>query len=180
MPFAKHQINWLGFTFSKNGVKPVESKTAAIAEFKAPKTLKHVRSFIGSVHHLSKFVTNLAKICHPLRPLLKKNEKFVWTENHQTHFEHTKITIANATENTDFNPTLETPVKCDAFRQGLGAALEQLDCEEWKTVAFASRFPNSNKERYSMNEVELFGVVRAIEYFTYYLFGEKIYSLDRL
>ena len=36
--FAKHQINWLGFTFSKNGVKPIESKTAAIAEIKAPKT----------------------------------------------------------------------------------------------------------------------------------------------
>ena len=35
--FAKHQINCLGFTFSKNGVKPTESKTAAIAEIKAPK-----------------------------------------------------------------------------------------------------------------------------------------------
>ena len=38
--FEKHQINWLGFTFSENGVIPIESKTAAIAEIKAPKTLK--------------------------------------------------------------------------------------------------------------------------------------------
>ena len=38
--FAKHQINWLGFTFSQNGVEHIESKTAAIAEIKAPKTLK--------------------------------------------------------------------------------------------------------------------------------------------
>ena len=36
--FATHQINWLSFTFSKNGVKTIESKTAAIAEIKAPKT----------------------------------------------------------------------------------------------------------------------------------------------
>ena len=35
--FAKHQINWLGFTLSKNGVKPIESKTAALAEIKAQK-----------------------------------------------------------------------------------------------------------------------------------------------
>ena len=55
--FAKHQINWLGFTFSKNGVKPIESKTAAIAENEAPKTLKRLRSFLGSVHHLSKFLS---------------------------------------------------------------------------------------------------------------------------
>ena len=170
--FAKHQMNWLGFTFSQSGVKPIESKTAAIAEIKAPKTLKQLRSFLGSVHHLSKFIPNLAKICHPLRPLLKKNEKFLWTEYHQTHFEHIKTVIANATENTHFNPTLETRVKCDASRQGLGAALEQLDCEVWRTVAFASRFLNSIEELYSINELELLGVVWAIEYFKYYLFGK--------
>ena len=102
---------------------------------------------------------------------IKKNEKFLWTENHQTHFEHIKTTIANATEKTHFNPTLETRVNCDAFCQVLGAALEQLDSEGWKTVAFASRFLNSNEERYSINELELLGVVWAIEYFKYYLFG---------
>ena len=171
--FAKHQIIWLGFTFSQSGVKPIESKTAAIAEIKAPKTLKQLRSFLGSVHHLSKFIPNLAKICHPRRPLLKKSEKFIRNENHQTHFEHIKTAIANATENTHFNPTLETRIKCDASRQGLGAALEQLDCEGWKTVAFASRFLNSNEERFSINELELLGVVWAIKYFKYYLFGKK-------
>ena len=66
--FAKHQINWLSFTFSQNGVKPIESMTAAIAEIKAPKTLKHLGSFLGSVHHLSKFIPNLANICHPSGP----------------------------------------------------------------------------------------------------------------
>ena len=122
--FAKQQINWLGFTFLQSGVKPIESKTAATAEFKAPKTLKQLRSFLGRVHHLNKFILNLAKICHPLRPLLKKSEKFIWTEINQTHFEHIKTVIANATENTHFNPTLETRIKCDASHQGLGAALE--------------------------------------------------------
>ena len=171
--FAKHQINWLGFTFSQSGVKPIESKTAAIAEIKAPKTLNQLRSTLGSVHHLSKFIFNLAKICHPRRPLLKKSEKFIWTEVHQKHFEYIKTVIANATENTHFNPTLETRIKCDAFPQGLGAALEQLDCDGWKTVAFASRFLNNTEERYSINELELLGVVWDIEYFKYYLFGKN-------
>ena len=125
--FAKHQINCLGFTLLQNGVKPIESKTAAISEIKVPKTLKQLRSFLGSVHYLGKFIPNLAKICHPLRPLLKKSEKFIWTDIHQKHFEDIKTVIANATENTHFNPTLETRIKCDASPQGLGAALEQLD-----------------------------------------------------
>ena len=101
--------------------------------------------------------------------MLKKNEKFIGTES---HFEHIKTKIASATENTHFNPTLETRAKCDAYRQGLGAALEHLDCEGWKTVAFASHFLNSNRERYSINELELLGAVWVINYFKYYLFGK--------
>ena len=114
--FANYHINWLDFTFSQSDGQTIESKTAAIAEMKAPKTLKQLRSFLGSDHQLSKFIPNPAKICHPLRPQLKKNEKLIWTENHRIHFEHFKITIANATENTHFNPRLETRVKCDASR----------------------------------------------------------------
>ena len=49
-------------------------------------------------------------------------------------------------------------IKCDASRAGLGAALEQRMPTGWHTVAFASRFPNSNEERYSVNELELLGV----------------------
>ena len=40
-------------------------------------------------------------------------------------------------------------------------------------MAFASRFLNSNEKRYSINELELLGVVLAIEYFKYYLFGKN-------
>ena len=95
---------------------------------------------------------------------IKESEKFIWTDIHQKHFEYIKTVIANATENTQFNPTLETPVKCDASRKGLGAALEQLDCDG---------FLNNNEERYSTNELELLRVVWAIEYFKCYLFGKN-------
>ena len=52
-----------------------------------------------------------------------------------------KTVIANATENTHFNPTLETRIKCDASRQGLGAALEQLDCERVENGSFCVPIP---------------------------------------
>ena len=55
------------------------------------------------------------------------------------------------------------PINCDANRAGLGAALEQRSPTGWHTVAFASRFLNSNKERYTVNELELLGVVWSVE-----------------
>ena len=68
---------------------------------------------------------------------------------------------------------METRIKCDASRAGLGAALEQRSPTGWHTVAFASRFLNSNEERYSINELELLGVEWSVEYFKYYLFGKS-------
>ena len=87
-------------------------------------------------------------MCHPLRPLLKKNTKFVWNTEHETHFQAIINKVANATENTHYNPYLETRIKCDASRAGLWATLEHCSPTGWHTVAFAFRFPNSNEERY--------------------------------
>ena len=139
----------------------------------APKTLKKLRSFLGSVHYIGKFIPNLAQISHPLRPLLRKSSKFNWTTEHENCFQEIKTRIANATANSHYNPQLETRVKCDASRSGLGAALEQLTVDGWKPIAFASRFLNSCEERYSVNELELLGVVWSTEYFKNYLYGKQ-------
>ena len=48
-------------------------------------------------------------------------------------------------------------VKCETSRSGLGAALEQSTVDGCKPIAFTSRFLNSCKERYSVNELELLG-----------------------
>ena len=101
-----------------------------------PNTLKKLRSFLGSVHYFSKFIPNLAQLCHPLRPLLRKSTKHIWTDAHTLHFNAIKTRIANHTEN--YKTQLETRIKCDASRSGLEAALEQLTVDGWKPISFAS------------------------------------------
>ena len=127
---------------------------------------------MGLVHHLGKFIPNLSQLCYPLRPLLMKNSKFLWTEEHDKQFSLIKEQITETTEYKHFNPELETRIKCDASRKGLGCALEQRTPNGWHTVAFASRFLNSVEDRYSINELELLGVVWSVEHFKYYLYGK--------
>ena len=55
----------------------------------------------------------------------------------------------------------------------MGAALEQLTVDGWKPISFALRFLNSSEERYSINELELLGVVWSTEYFKNYLYGKE-------
>ena len=111
-------------------------------------------------------------MCHPLRPVLKKKTKFAWTDDHEQHFKSVKMNIAETTENKHFNPDLETLLNCDASQKGLCCALEQRTPSGWHTAAFASRFSNSVEDLYSINKLELLGVVWSIEHFKHYLYGK--------
>ena len=66
-------------------------------------------------------------------------------------------------ENSHYNPQLETRVKCGASRYAHGAALEQPTVDVWKPIAYISRIMYSCEERYSVNELELLGVICSIE-----------------
>ena len=52
--FAKQEISWLGYSISKSGISPLETKTSSILSLQPPNTLKKLRSFLGSVHYISK------------------------------------------------------------------------------------------------------------------------------
>ena len=171
--FAKTEIEWMGYKFTLTGISQLKSKNAAILAIPPLTTLKCLGSFLGSVHYIGKFIPHLAQLCHPLRALLKKSTKVIWTEEHTKHFNLRKEKIAISTENSHYNTKLDVRVKCDASQSGLGAAIEQNTPEGWKSIAFASRFLNSTEERYSVNELELLGIVWSIDYYNYYLYGKN-------
>ena len=64
-------------------------------------------------------------------------------------------------------------LKTDDSHSGLEATLGQWNGENWLTIAFASRFLNSQEMKYSTNELEMLGVVWATEHFKNYLYGAE-------
>ena len=95
------------------------------------------------------------------------------TETHTNYFNIIKDKITKNTENCHYNPNLYVRVECDVSRSGFGDALDQTTPDSWKPIAFASRFLNPREERYSVNELELLGVLWSIDYFKYYLYGKN-------
>ena len=153
----------------------MQKKTDALVNLHQPKTFKQLKSFMGPVHHLNKFIPNLAQLCTPLRPLPSATNKFnfVWKEEHEKAFRNTLVAVQNITENGHFVSNRETRIVCDASRKRLGAALEQKTPDGWATIAYASRFLNSCEQKYSIIELELLAAVWAIEHFKYYLYGSR-------
>ena len=131
------------------------------------------------IHHLIKFIPNLAEISEPLRPLLSKantksQNRLDWKEDqHTIAFSQIKEQIKRIRENKHFDTTKQTRVRCDASKKGLGACLEQKYGNKLETIAFASRFLNNLESRYSTNELELLALVWSLEHFKYYLYGSE-------
>ena len=72
--FFKTEVNWMGHKLSESGVTPKVTKTEAILNLEHAKSLKQLRSFLGSINHLSKFIPNAATLTDKLRPLLREKK----------------------------------------------------------------------------------------------------------
>ena len=93
--FSKSTIEWIGFKITPRVVTPLFCETKALQKLDPPKSLQQLRSLMGSIHHLTKFIPILAHMSEPLRPLLKKDNtttsnKLKWEEKHTNTFSKIK------------------------------------------------------------------------------------------
>ena len=140
-------------------VTPLKRKTSPIDALKAPKTVTQLKSFMGSIHSLHKYLPAIAEISAPLRPLLSKKNEYNWTAECENAFQNIKLGVANIVELKLFDIQKDIRVVCDASHNGLGAVLEHLGTERWRPISFASRFLNAAEKKYSTNELEMLAVV---------------------
>ena len=118
--------------------KPLTKKLEAIEKLLPPKTFKQLKSFMGSMHHLTRYIPNLAQTAAALRPLLKnaeKNKPINWLPEHNSAFKNILQLVAKITQNKHFDQHLETRIVCDASTTGLGAALEQYSTDGWVAIS---------------------------------------------
>ncbi|KAG8485921.1 hypothetical protein CXB51_020193 [Gossypium anomalum] len=87
--------NQLSAKFSKisgEGIRVDPSKTSAIVDWKPPRNVSEVRSFLGLglAGYYRRFVEGFSMIATPLTRLLQKDVKFEWTERCQQGFDKLK------------------------------------------------------------------------------------------
>ena len=56
----KREIEWVGHQISQEGIRPLQDKLTAIKELKAPGNETQLKSFLGAIQYLSKYIENLS------------------------------------------------------------------------------------------------------------------------
>jgi hypothetical protein len=70
----------LGFIISNRGIEANPVKVTAITDMEAPGTIKDVQKLTGCMAALNKFISRLGERGLPFFQLLKRQDKFQWTE----------------------------------------------------------------------------------------------------
>ncbi|KAA3484865.1 DNA/RNA polymerases superfamily protein [Gossypium australe] len=79
-----------------DGIRVGPSKISATVEWKPPRIVTEVRSFLGLASYYRRFVKGFSMIATPMMRLLQKDVKFVWTEKCQQSFEKLKMLLTKA------------------------------------------------------------------------------------
>ena len=85
--FRKQKIEYLGLVIQEGKLAMDSAKLKGILEWPTPKTVKEVRSFLGFGNFYRWFIKNFSHLAHPLNDLLKKDKKFIWTNECQESFD---------------------------------------------------------------------------------------------
>ena len=110
-------------------------KVEEIIEWKPPRNVTEVRSFLGLAGYYRRFVKVFSMTAAPMTRLLQKNVKFESSENCQASFENLKAFLTEAPVLTQSTYGKEYVIFRDASLNGLGCVLMQ----EGKVVPYALR-----------------------------------------
>ena len=77
--FKLDTVTYIGHQLTSNGVKPDPKKTDAIRKMPVPTNIKELKTFLGMVNYMAKFIPDLSTISEPLRQLERKDVQWEWS-----------------------------------------------------------------------------------------------------
>ena len=91
--FFKQEAEWIGHKIDQNGIRTLQDKLEAITKIEKPKNEKELKSFLGAIQYLAKYIENLSAQTEFLKKLLNKQNEWNWTQEHTEAFNNLKKLI---------------------------------------------------------------------------------------
>ncbi|KAJ0169591.1 hypothetical protein K1T71_014776 [Dendrolimus kikuchii] len=172
--FFKDQVEYLGYTINKHGLKKSLKKVEAVMNAPVPNNVNKLQSFLGLVNYYRNFIPNASSMLSPLYDLLQKSTKWVWGKEQHEAFVAVKKCLSSEQVLAHFNPRARVILTVDASPTGLGAVLSQIDVDGVeRPVSFASRTLNKAEKNYAQIQKEATAIIFGVRRFHQYLYGRS-------
>ncbi|WVZ80118.1 hypothetical protein U9M48_027621 [Paspalum notatum var. saurae] len=167
--FWLKKVAMLRHVLIAEGVSVDPEKIEAVSNWKTPRNVTEIRSFLGLAKYYRRFIENFSKIAKPMTELLKDKVSFEWNDKREKSFQCLKDKLTTTPVLTLPDLRKDFVVYCDASRQGLGCVLMQ----DNHVISYASRQLRAHEENYPTHDLELAAVVLALKIWRHYLIGNK-------
>ncbi len=166
--FAKAELDYLGHHIGLGKVQPRAKKVEALLRFERPTNRKQLQQYLGLAGYYKRFYPHYADVASVLSDLLKKGQRFVWTDAHERAFLDIKSRIAT-------RPILRPPdftqpfcMAVDSSDVAIGANLFQTVDGVEHPICFLSKKLDVHQRKYSTVEKEALGLILAVRAFSVY------------
>uniref|UniRef100_A0A2N9J359 RNA-directed DNA polymerase n=1 Tax=Fagus sylvatica TaxID=28930 RepID=A0A2N9J359_FAGSY len=171
---------FLGFLVHQRGIDVDLARSSAIATMKPPTTHKELKSFLGKLSYIRRFIPGLAAVTSTFAPLLKKGASFHWSTECQEAFEKVQNIMTKL-------PTVCAPIPGKSLRlylasnsQAIGALIAQEnDKGVEQPIYYVSRTLKDAESRYSGAERSCLALIYASQRLRHYFLAHKVQLMTK-
>uniref|UniRef100_A0A2N9I4L9 Integrase catalytic domain-containing protein n=1 Tax=Fagus sylvatica TaxID=28930 RepID=A0A2N9I4L9_FAGSY len=171
---------FLGFLVHRRGIDVDPARSSAIATMKPPTTHKELKSFLGKLSYIRRFIPGLAAVTSTFAPLLKKGASFHWSTECQEAFEKVQNIMTKL-------PTVCAPISGKSLRlylasnsQAIGALIAQEnDNGVEQPIYYVSRTLKDAESRYSGAERSCLALIYASQRLRHYFLAHKVQLMTK-
>jgi len=174
--FGVSSEKFLGFLVHSRGI----DVDPAIATMKPPATVKELKSFLGKISYIQRFIPGLASITSAFGRLLKKGQNFEWEEAQQAAFKRLQQIMMNL-------PTMQAPIRKKPLllylatnQYAIGALFAQKDGGGIdQPVYYISRVLKDTETRYPRAEKACLAIMYASQRLHYYFLAYEVWLMTK-
>lgn len=164
----------LGFLFHHKGIDLDSTEAKAIVALTPPITSKELRSFVGKVSYLRRFIPSLVEILKPLVKQTKKGVILVWCDQCERAFKKIQAIMADPHTMVVLSPGKPLLLYIANTEQSLGTLLTQVQKGVEKPVYYIGRLMKGPELRYSTTKKVCLSLAFAMSKFIHCFLGHYI------
>jgi len=166
---CQHEIAYLGNRFGQHGIQLTADRAQAILGCPEPENTTQLKTFLGLLGFLRKYIADMAQIAALLNRLLEKETPWEWGDEQQTTFDKLKRQCSSTPVLAIPSHNAELVLCWDASREALGVGLYQRDEHGFlQPIEFKLKAFNEAQKRLAAHDREGSALLHALKSFRFF------------